>query len=125
MQGLNNLIKMGKVLYLGISDTPAWVISKANQYARDHGLSPFVSQTRGSNSDHQVVYQGRWSAAARDIERDILPMCISEGLGIAPWGALGQGRFQRKAHQGVSKDGRSSRKLTDKELQVGWLVFSS
>ena len=43
MQGLNNLIKMGKVLYLGVSDTPAWVISKANQYARDHGLAPFVS----------------------------------------------------------------------------------
>jgi hypothetical protein len=38
------------VLYLGISDTPAWVVSKANQYARDHGLAPFVGGTTGSAS---------------------------------------------------------------------------
>lgn len=42
MQSLNQLVLSGKVLYLGISDTPAWVVSRANQYARDHGLAPFV-----------------------------------------------------------------------------------
>ena len=42
MQGLNNLVVSGKVLYLGISDSPAWVVTKANQYARDHGLATFV-----------------------------------------------------------------------------------
>jgi len=42
MQGLNNLVRAGKVLYLGVSDTPAWIVSKANQYARDHGLAQFV-----------------------------------------------------------------------------------
>ncbi|RSH95711.1 hypothetical protein EHS25_000803 [Saitozyma podzolica] len=106
MQGLNNLVKMGKVLYLGVSDTPAWVISKANQYARDHGLAPFV------------IYQGRWSAAVRDLERDLLPMCREEGMAIAPWGAIGQGRFQRKADQGKSKDGRSAQKLSEDEIKV-------
>ena len=40
--GLNNLVRAGKVLYLGVSDTPAWIVSKANQYARDHGLAQFV-----------------------------------------------------------------------------------
>lgn len=106
MQGLNNFIKQGKVLYLGVSDTPAWVISRANEYARNHGLAPFV------------IYQGRWSAAARDIERDILPMCLTEGMAIAPWGALGQGRFQRKADVGKSKDGRSATKLSENEIKV-------
>ena len=106
MQGLNNLVKSGKVLYLGVSDTPAWVISRANEYARHHGLAQFV------------LYQGRWSAAARDVERDILPMCITEGMGIAPWGAIGQGKFQRKADFGKSKDGRSAAKLTDDEIKV-------
>lgn len=42
MQGLNQLVAKGKVTYLGISNTPAWNVAKANQYARDHGLSPFV-----------------------------------------------------------------------------------
>jgi aryl-alcohol dehydrogenase-like predicted oxidoreductase len=66
MQGLNNLIKQGKVLYLGISDTPAWIVSKANQYARDHGLAQFViyqgtstgvSNLRDSRSGQA---NGRW-----------------------------------------------------------------
>lgn len=77
---LNNLIREGKVLYIGVSDTPAWIVSKANQYARDHGLRPFV------------VYQGLWSAANRDFERDIIPMCIDEGMGFAPWGPVGGGK---------------------------------
>ncbi|ROW05203.1 hypothetical protein VSDG_00044 [Cytospora chrysosperma] len=92
MQSLNQLVTQGKVLYLGISDTPAWVVSKANQYARDHGLRQFC------------VYQGRWSAASRDFEREIIPMCREEGMGLAPWGALGGGAFkteeQRKAQEG-------------------------
>lgn len=44
-----------------------------------------------------VVYQGRWSAANRDFERDIIPMCRDEGMGIAPWGALGGGHFKTQA----------------------------
>jgi len=106
MQGLNNLVKMGKVLYLGVSDTPAWIITKCNQYARDHGLAPFV------------LYQGRWSVKDRDLERDLLPMCRAEGMGIAPWGAIGQGAFQRKADQGKSKDGRSAKPLSETEVKV-------
>jgi len=42
MKSLNTVADQGKVLYLGISDTPAWIVSKANQYARDHGLRQFV-----------------------------------------------------------------------------------
>ncbi|KAL0936814.1 Norsolorinic acid reductase B [Colletotrichum truncatum] len=84
MHSLNDLVVSGKVLYLGISDCPAWVVSSANRYARDHGLRPFV------------VYQGMWNAAMRDFERDIIPMCKSEGMGLAPYGVLNQGRFQTK-----------------------------
>ena len=86
MNGLHVLVQQGKVLYLvsvhlyistptfiddyhrqGISDTPAWVVSKANQYARDHGKSPFV------------IYQGAWNVMDRAFERDIIPMARSEG----------------------------------------------
>lgn len=82
MHGLNDLVASGKVLYLGISDTPAWVVTKANEYARQQGLRQFA------------VYQGMWNAGMRDMERDILPMCRSEGMAIIPYGVLGQGSFQ-------------------------------
>ncbi|MCJ1390679.1 hypothetical protein MMC18_003540 [Xylographa bjoerkii] len=93
MQSLNALVVAGKVPYLGISDTPAWIVSKANQYARDHGLRPFA------------VYQGKWNAAFRDVERDILPMCAAEGMGIAPWASVGGGNFKAAA-QRTSTPGR-------------------
>ena len=56
----------------GISDTPAWIVSKANLYARLTGKTPFV------------IYQGRWNVLTRDFEREILPMARQQGLAIAP-----------------------------------------
>ncbi|KAI0147086.1 NADP-dependent oxidoreductase domain-containing protein [Xylariaceae sp. FL1272] len=84
MQSLNHLVVSGKVLYLGISDTPAWVVSRANEYARQNGLRQFS------------VYQGNWSAALRDMERDIIPMCKHEGMALIPFGVMGSGRFKTK-----------------------------
>ena len=93
MQSLNTVCNQGKVLYLGVSDTPAWIVSKANQYARDHGLRQFV------------VYQGNWNAGKRDFERDIIPMCVAEGMGLAPWGALGGGNFKTSKQREEMKQG--------------------
>ena len=67
MNSLHNLVTQGKVLYLGVSDTPAWVVSKANNYAKMSGKTQFV------------IYQGEWSVLCRDVERDILPMCREFG----------------------------------------------
>ncbi|KAK6065428.1 norsolorinic acid reductase [Seiridium cupressi] len=77
-------------IILGISDTPAWVVSKANEYACCNGLRQFS------------VYQGRWSAASRDFEREIIPMGRAEGMGLVPWGALGGGKFktEEQRHKG-------------------------
>jgi aryl-alcohol dehydrogenase-like predicted oxidoreductase len=61
INSLNNMVCAGKVLYLCVSDSSAWIVSKANQYARDFGLRQFV------------VYQGEWSAAKRGFEREIIP----------------------------------------------------
>ncbi|KAF7519033.1 hypothetical protein PCG10_010401 [Penicillium crustosum] len=77
MKSLNTLVQQGKVLYLGISDTPAWVITKDNAYAREYGLRQFS------------VYQGRYSAMMRDLERDIIPMARDEGMAIHSWDVLG------------------------------------
>ena len=82
MTSLNVLINQGKVLYLGICNTTAWVTVKCNEFARRHGMRPFS------------VYQGTWSAADRDLEREIVPMCKCESMAIAPWGVLGGGYFK-------------------------------
>ncbi|KAM0287805.1 hypothetical protein ACHAQH_000337 [Verticillium albo-atrum] len=84
MDSLHILVEQGKVLYLGVSDTPAWVVSAANTYARAHGKTPFS------------VYQGRWNVLMRDLERDIIPMVHHFGMAICPWDVLGGGKFQSK-----------------------------
>ncbi|KAG6034834.1 hypothetical protein E4U19_005422 [Claviceps sp. Clav32 group G5] len=101
MQSLNQLVTSGKVLYLGISDAPAWIVSKANEYARNHGLRQFS------------VYQGRWSAACRDFERDIIPMCKAEGMGITPWGALGGGNFKSEDARRLNEGRKSEASAAD------------
>ncbi|KAJ6124404.1 Aryl-alcohol dehydrogenase (AAD) [Penicillium samsonianum] len=82
MDSLHILVEQGKVMYLGISDSPAWVVSAANTYARAHGKTPFS------------IYQGRWNVMRRDFERDILPMARHFGMALAPWDVLGSGHFQ-------------------------------
>ncbi|KAA8571112.1 hypothetical protein MFRU_028g01150 [Monilinia fructicola] len=105
MQSLNALVLSGKVLYLGISDTPAWVVTKCNQYARDHGFRQFS------------VYQGRWSAENRDFERDIIGMAADEGMGLAPWGALGGGHF-KSDEQRKSDEGRKMRQPSEAAIKI-------
>lgn len=106
MQSLNHLVAARKVLYLGTSDSPAWVVAKANEYARCNGLRQFS------------VYQGRWTAAARDFERENIPMCRAEGMGLAPWGALGGGMFKtEEQRQKAQKEGRSQ-VIEPSEVQV-------
>lgn len=84
MDSLHILVQQGKVLYLGASDTPAWVVSAANYYAVSNGKTPFS------------VYQGKWNVLFRDFEREIIPMARHFGMALVPWGALGGGRFQTK-----------------------------
>jgi aryl-alcohol dehydrogenase-like predicted oxidoreductase len=93
MHTLNDLCTSRKVLYLGVSDTPAWIVVKANCYARQHGLRQFT------------VYQGRWSAADRAFEREIIPMALDEGMALAPWGAIGGGGFKTKAQREANESG--------------------
>ena len=81
-------LSQGRFIFLHASPSR----SKANEYARNHGLRTFS------------VYQGRWSAANRDLEREIIPMCKAEGMAIAPWNALGGGRF--KTEQQRAQGGR-------------------
>lgn len=71
MDSLHILVEQGKALYLGISDSPAWVVNAANYYARAHSKTPFS------------IYQGRWNVLLRDFERDIIPMASYFGMALA------------------------------------------
>jgi aryl-alcohol dehydrogenase-like predicted oxidoreductase len=62
MDAVHVMVEQGKVLYLGISDTPAWVVSAMQTYAMEAHKTP-VS-----------IYQGRWNVMLRDFEREIIPM---------------------------------------------------
>ncbi|KAK9371717.1 NADP-dependent oxidoreductase domain-containing protein [Lipomyces chichibuensis] len=100
MDSLHILVEQGKVLYLGVSDTPAWVVSAANIYARDHGKTPFS------------IYQGRWNVLLRDFEREIIPMARHFGMALAPWDVLGGGKFQtKKAVEERKKKGEGLRNV--------------
>ncbi len=88
LRGLDDLVRSGKVQYIGISDTPAWVVSQANTMAELRGWTAFTGL--------QIEY----SLLQRTPERDLLPMAQAFGLAITPWGALGGGALTGKYLKG-------------------------
>ena len=84
MRGLDDLVRAGKVLYIAISDTPAWVVSRANTMAELRGWSRFIGL--------QVEY----SLIQRTPERDLIPMADALDLGILAWAPLAGGALTGK-----------------------------
>jgi aryl-alcohol dehydrogenase-like predicted oxidoreductase len=84
VRALDDVVRSGKASYVGFSNLPAWVASKALTYAREHHLARFQSA--------QVYY----SIAGRDIEREIAPMCQAEHVAIMPWSPLAGGLLSGK-----------------------------
>ncbi|MBN2715064.1 MAG: aldo/keto reductase [Deltaproteobacteria bacterium] len=88
MRGLEDVVRSGKVRYIGISNHPAWMVTKANGIADKMGWTKFVA------------LQNYYSIGGRDIEREIVPMAQSEGLALLPWSPLAggfmSGKFTRK-----------------------------
>lgn len=81
MRALDDAVRAGKVLYVGISDAPAWVVARANTLAEWRGWTPFAGL--------QVPY----SLLRRDVERELLPMAEALGMSVAAWGPLAAGRL--------------------------------
>ncbi len=84
MRALDDEVRAGRILYVGISDTPAWVIARANTLAEWRGWTAFAGL--------QVPY----SLLQRDIERELLPMAESLGMSVAAWGPLSGGVLSGK-----------------------------
>jgi aryl-alcohol dehydrogenase-like predicted oxidoreductase len=79
MRALDDLVRMGKVLYVGASDAPAWKVAEANTLAELRGWSRFIGL--------QIEY----SLTERTVERELVPMARAFGIGITPWSPLAQG----------------------------------
>jgi aryl-alcohol dehydrogenase-like predicted oxidoreductase len=81
MRALDDVVRAGKVLYVGVSDAPAWFVARANTLAEWRDWTPF--------SGLQVPY----NLLQRDVERELLPMADALGMSVTAWAPLGGGRL--------------------------------
>jgi len=84
VRALDDQVRLGKVLYVGISDSPAWIVARSNTLAELRGWTPFVAL--------QLPY----SVAGRDAERELVPAAAALGLALTPWGVLQAGVLTAK-----------------------------
>jgi aryl-alcohol dehydrogenase-like predicted oxidoreductase len=83
MEALHDVVRAGKARYLGASSMFAWQFAKAQHVAADHGWTPFVSM------------QDHYNLLYREEEREMLPLCLDQGIGVIPWSPLARGRLTR------------------------------
>ncbi|ELR21933.1 oxidoreductase, putative [Acanthamoeba castellanii str. Neff] len=92
MRALDDVVRSGKALYVAVSDTPAWVISAANNTAHLRGWSPYIG------------LQTRYNLLDRSLEWELGPMAKANDIGIIPWGALAEGFLTGKHKKGQPTD---------------------
>ena len=106
---LDDLVRSGKVLYVGISDTPAWMVSRAVTLAEERGLAAF--------SALQIPY----SLLERTVERELLPAARALDIAVTAWGPLGHGLLAGRygSDRERPEDGRMAGKsLSERELAI-------
>lgn len=114
MRAFDDLVRSGKILYAGISDTPAWIVSSANTLAQLRGWSPFVA------------YQLEYSLIQRTPERDMLPASDAFELSVLAWAPLGAGILSGKYAEASSQEPRrlkeTSLNMTQRNLGIAQKV---
>ena len=89
LRAMDDLVKSGKVLYVGGSNTPAWKLGVASEYARNHGMNPIVLEQSG------------YSMINRSCELDKIPCCLEYGISFMPYRALQSGFLADRYRKGV------------------------
>jgi aryl-alcohol dehydrogenase-like predicted oxidoreductase len=111
MRAFDDLVRQGKVLYIGISDTPAWIVSQANTLAQAHGWTQFIAL--------QIEY----SLIERTPERDLLPMANAFDLAVTPWSPLAGGVLSGKYTQnGNGQSTSRGQEIPDRSFQIAQTV---
>ena len=90
LRAMDDLVKSGKVLYIGGSNTPAWKLGVASEYARNHGMNPIVLEQSG------------YSMLNRSCELDTIPCCLEYGVSFMPYRALQSGFLSGRYEKGES-----------------------
>jgi aryl-alcohol dehydrogenase-like predicted oxidoreductase len=103
MRGLDDLVRAGKVTYLGLSDFPAWRVARAATIAELRGWSPLAA------------IQVEYSLAERTPDRELLPMAQALGLGVAGWSPLGGGLLTGKYRRGEGGRAENFKRLIHSE----------
>jgi len=115
MRALDDMVCAGKILYIGISDTPAWIVAQANTLAELRGWTRFVAL--------QIEY----SLVQRTPERDLLPMARAFDMAVTPWAVLGGGVLSGKYNKNKQKESASktsrlnlqkSKRLNDRNFAI-------
>src|SRR5262249_30839037 len=107
MRAMDDLVRAGKVLYVAISDTPAWEVARMQTLADLRGWSPLVAL--------QIEY----SLVERTVERDLIPMARALGLGVIPWSPLASGVLTGKyGRRDLGAGGESAAMGTRKDVAV-------
>lgn len=112
MRGLDDLVRQGKVLYIGISDSPAWVVSASNVMAELRGWSQFTA------------LQVRYNLADRAVERDLLPMAKAFDLAVTPWSILGAGMLTGKYNDKENNEPKRNQKPSEKHVNLAETVMA-
>ena len=111
MRGFDDLVRGGKVLYIGISDTPAWIVARAQTIAELRGWTPFIGL--------QVEY----SLVQRAPERDLIPMARALDIGVTAWSPLGGGVLTGKYNRNDSNEAkRFTRGVSERNTQIAEVV---
>lgn len=109
MRALHDAVQSGKVRYIGASSMDAWQFAKAQYVARANGWTPFVSM------------QNHYNLLYREEEREMIPLCVDEGVALIPWSPLARGRLARDwdaqtARTETDEFGKSLYVETDKQV---------
>jgi aryl-alcohol dehydrogenase-like predicted oxidoreductase len=107
MRAFDDLVRQGKILYIGVSDAPAWWIAQANTLAELRGWTPFIGL--------QIEY----SLVERTVERELIPMGKAFKLGLVAWSPLAGGLLSGKYHFGAAADARYSTDMAKAFMRTG------
>ena len=108
LSALTDLVRQGKVRYVGVSNFTGWQLMKALYVSELNGFERFVS------------LQPQYSLVERNIEREVLPACREEGVGVIPWGPLGGGFLSGKYRRGEEPPEDSRIAGAPDEFEEAW-----
>jgi aryl-alcohol dehydrogenase-like predicted oxidoreductase len=108
LRALDDMVRAGKILYIGISDTPAWIVSRMNAISELRGWSQFVA------------LQIKYSLLERTVERELLPMARKLDLAVTPWAVIGGGILSGKYNKNKNEEGRAQlhKSLKEDHLKI-------